>query len=76
MHGISESNKDLKFECRSVNDLRHNRTQWALVKKPIVSYKQSNSQWTILLLRKNVKLVIKFVQLYGVTSLMPGLRER
>ena len=43
-NGISESNKDLKFECRSVNDLRHNRTQWALVKQAIVSYKQSNSQ--------------------------------
>ena len=27
----------------------------------------------MLLFRKNVKLVIKFVQLYGVTNLMPGL---
>ena len=24
-HGISESDKDLKFECRRVNDLRHSR---------------------------------------------------
>ena len=36
-HGISESNKDLKFECRSVNDLKHNRTQWALVKQAYCS---------------------------------------
>ena len=27
-HDISESNKDSKFECRTVNDFRHNRTQW------------------------------------------------
>ena len=25
-HGVCESNKDSKFECRSVNDFRHNRT--------------------------------------------------
>ena len=31
--GISESNKDLKFEYRSVNDLRHYRTERALVKQ-------------------------------------------
>ena len=74
-HGISESNKDSKLEFRSVNDFRHNQTQWAAV-KPIVSYKQSSSQKTILLLRKNVKLVIKYALLYGVTSLMLGLRKR
>ena len=32
-HGISQSNKYSKFECRSVNDFRHNRTQWAAVKQ-------------------------------------------
>ena len=32
-HGIYQLKKDLKFECRSVNNLRHNRTQWALVKQ-------------------------------------------
>ena len=32
-HGISESNKGLKFECRSITDLRHNLTQSALVKQ-------------------------------------------
>ena len=30
---VSESNKDSKFECRSVNAFRHNRTQWAAVKQ-------------------------------------------
>ena len=30
-HGIYESNKDLKLEYRSVNDLRHNWTQLAAV---------------------------------------------
>ena len=44
--------------------------------KPIVSYKQSGSQKTILLLRKNVKLVIKYALFYGGTSLMLGLRKR
>ena len=34
-HGISESNKDSKRECRSVNDFRHNWTQWAAVKQVI-----------------------------------------
>ena len=29
---ISELNKDLKFGCRSVNDLMHNKTQWAAIK--------------------------------------------
>ena len=37
--------------------------------KTIVSYKQSGSRKTILLLHKNVKLVIKYALLYGVTSL-------
>ena len=32
-HGISESNKDSKFECRNVDDFRHNRTQKAAVKQ-------------------------------------------
>ena len=73
-HGISESNKDSKFECRSINDIRHNRTQWATVNKPIVNYKQSGSRKTILLLPKNVKLAIKYALLYGVTSLI--LRKR
>ena len=31
-HGVFESNKDSKFECRSVNDFRNKRTQWAAVK--------------------------------------------
>ena len=30
---ISESNKDLKFKCRSINDFRHNQTQQAAVKQ-------------------------------------------
>ena len=55
---------------------RHNRTQWAAVNKPIVSKKQSGSRKTILLLRKNVKLVIKYALLYGVTSIMLGLRKQ
>ena len=59
----------------SVNDFRHNRTQYAAV-KPIVSYKQSSSRKTILLLHKNVKLVIVYALLYGVTSLMLDLRKR
>ena len=33
------------------------------------------SRKTILLLRKNVKLVTKYALLYGVTSLMLGLRK-
>ena len=32
-HGISESKKDSKFERSSVNDFRHNRTQWEAVKQ-------------------------------------------
>ena len=43
--------------------------------KPIVSYKQSVSRKTILLLRKDVKFVIKYALLYGVTTLMPGFRK-
>ena len=35
-HGISESNKDSKFECKGVNDFRHNRTQWAVVKQALL----------------------------------------
>ena len=69
-HGISESNNDSKFECRSVNDFKHNRTHGQQQSKPVVSYKQSGSRKTILLLRKNVKLVIKYALLYRVTSLM------
>ena len=60
--GISESNKDLKFECRSVHDFRPNRTQRVAVKLSlllVISNLVVNS-----LLRKNVKLVIKYVQLY------------
>ena len=68
--------RDSKFECESVNDFRHNWTQWAAVKQPIVSYKQSGSRKTILLLRKNVKLVIKYSLLYGVTGLMLDLRKQ
>ena len=75
-NGIPESSKDSKFECRSVNDFRHIRTQWAAVKQANVSYKQSGSRKTVLLLRKNVKLVIKHALLYGITSLMLGLRKR
>ena len=44
--------------------------------KHILSYKQSGSRKTILLLRKNGKLGIKYALLYGVTSLMLGHRKR
>ena len=43
--------------------------------KPGFNYKQSGSRPTVLLLRKNVTLVIKYAQFYGITSLMPGLRK-
>ena len=43
--------------------------------KPVGSYEQSGSQQTKHLLHKNVKLVIKSVQLYGVTSFMRSLRK-
>ena len=72
-HGTSESNKDSKFECRSVNDFRRNPTQCAAVKQ--VSYKQSGCRKTILLLHKNVKFVIEYALLYGVTCLMFSLRK-
>ena len=68
-HGIAELNKHSKFECRSVNNFRHNWTQRAAVK-------QSGSRKTILLLRKNVKIVIKYALSYGVTSLTQGLRKQ
>ena len=47
--------------------------QWQ--SKPIVSYKSLGIRKTIVLLHKIANLA-KYVQLYGVTSLMPGLRKR
>ena len=43
--------------------------------KPIVSYKQSWYSKDNTFLQKIVNLA-KYVQLYGVTSLMPGPRKR
>ena len=35
-HGISESNRDLKLECRNIHNFRHNQIRWAAVKKAYV----------------------------------------
>ena len=68
-HGISESNIDqgLKFGCRSVNDLRRKSTQWAAIKHAnlLLVIRNLYIPYTILLLRKSVKLDVRALLNYN-----------